>query len=244
MILKHARTLLLLCIFLACNQEKKEAIQTIEASPKAGITLTPQDSIIITPLKNKAAINFENPSFEDSPQAAHTPLGWFDCGFPNETPPDVLPNGTFKVTQSAYHGKTYIGLVTRDVNTWEGVGQKLKVKLVKDSCYGFSLNLMRSPIFESQSQLTLKTVNYTQPVILKVWGGDTACAKTDLLVESPKIDSTSWKKYSFIIKPRKDMEHIMFEIFYEKSTDKPYNGNLLLDNLSGLMPCYCPPVSK
>jgi hypothetical protein len=171
-------------------------------------------------------------------------LGWFDCGFSNETPPDVQPNGTFKVTQPAYNGKTYLALVTRDINTWEGFGQKLKKTLVKDACYGFSIYLMRSPILESPSQLTKKTVNYNKPVVLRIWGSDTACAKTDLLVESPKIENTSWEKYSFIFKPRKDMEYISFEAFYEKPTDKPYNGNLLLDNLSALIPCYCPPISK
>jgi hypothetical protein len=237
---KYTKILLFLSLFLSCKQEKKETNQAIETTPIVENTVPSQDSVIIKPLKNKATIKFENPSFEDYPQAAHTPVGWIDCGFPDETPLDIQPNGTFKVTQPAFHGSTYIGLVTRDINTWEGFGQKLKKNLEKDECYGFSIYLMRSPFYESQSQSTKKTTNYNTPVILRVWGGDSACSKKDLLVVSSKIDNSTWKKYSFIIKPRSDMSYIFFEAFYEKPTDSPYNGNLLLDNLSALTPCHCP----
>jgi hypothetical protein len=109
---------------------------------------------------DKAVIKFENPSFEDEPQPAHTPLGWDDCGFANETPPDIGPTEPFKVTQKAFHGKTYLGLVTRDIKTWEGVGQKLSKTIKEGSCYNLSIHIMRSPIYESVSQATRKNVNF------------------------------------------------------------------------------------
>jgi len=36
-----------------------------------------------------STIYLANPSFEEFPQAATVPKGWKDCGFPNETPPDI-----------------------------------------------------------------------------------------------------------------------------------------------------------
>jgi hypothetical protein len=77
-------------------------------------------------------IRLANPSFEGSPgaggEAVKLPDGWYDCGFPGESPPDVHPKeggGAFQVTKEAFHGKTYLGLVVRDNDTWEMVSQRL-----------------------------------------------------------------------------------------------------------------------
>ncbi|MBK8505662.1 MAG: hypothetical protein IPL46_27780 [Saprospiraceae bacterium] len=56
---------------------------------------------------------FINPSFEDIARASLPPKGWIDCGFPNESPPDVQPSGAWEVYRPAYHGYTYLGMVTR-----------------------------------------------------------------------------------------------------------------------------------
>jgi outer membrane protein OmpA-like peptidoglycan-associated protein len=181
-------------------------------------------------------IKLDNPSFEDYPQAAHVPQGWSDCGFPNETPPDVQPNGTFKVSKTASHGSTYIGMVVRDVNTWESMGQRLKSPILKGVKYTFSLDLSRSELYESQSQATKKTVNYITPVTIRIWGGSGYCAKNELLDETEPVSSSTWKKYTFNFNPKMAHTHIMIEAFYKVPTLFPYNGNILVDNASDIVP--------
>jgi len=74
-------------------------------------------------------IPLNNPSFEDTPSIGITPKCWLDCGMPGETPPDIQPN-QFRVDKSPQHGNTYLGMVTRDSDTWEAVGQMLETPLV------------------------------------------------------------------------------------------------------------------
>ncbi|HRI59483.1 MAG TPA: hypothetical protein PK228_07160, partial [Saprospiraceae bacterium] len=73
-----------------------------------------------------------NPSFEDTPKTGEVPVGWYDCGAAMETPPDVQP-GSFGVVSSPYDGNTYLGMVVRDNETWEAVGQQLQQLLLLDS---------------------------------------------------------------------------------------------------------------
>lgn len=181
-------------------------------------------------------IKLDNPSFEDYPQAAHTPQGWYDCGFAGESPPDVQPNLTFKVNKAASHGSTYLGLVVRDVNTWEAVGQRLKTPLLKGIDYTFSLDLARSELYESQSQATKKTVNYITPVIIRIWAGTGYCSKSELLDETDQVTVSNWKKYTFKFTPKANHTHFMIEAFYKVPTVFPYNGNILLDNASDIVP--------
>lgn len=181
-------------------------------------------------------IKLNNPSFEDYPAAAYTPKGWFDCGFGGESPPDVQPNGSFGVTKPAFHDSTYLGMVVRDNNTWEAVGQQLKTPLLKNVKYSFSLYACRSDTYMSKSQKTGKDANFISPVIIRIWGGDTYCAKLDLLAESKLITSTDWGKIDFILKPKENAQYFMIEAFYKIPTLFPYNGNVLVDNLSDIVP--------
>lgn len=187
-------------------------------------------------LAQKVTIKLDNPSFEDYPQAAHTPQGWFDCGFSGESPPDVQPNTTFKVTKAASHGNTYLGLVVRDVNTWEAIGQRLKSPLLKGVNYTFSLDLARSEIYESQSQATKKMVNYITPIIIRIWAGASYCAKAEMLDETEPVVANSWKKYNFKFTPKANYSYIVIEAFYKVPTLFPYNGNILIDNASDIVP--------
>jgi hypothetical protein len=242
MTLKYGIIFLLLSALWSCQQEKKVVNQTIEAKPIVHGALMRQEDINIKPIKNKPPIKLANPSFEDTAQPGHTPKEWLDCGFASETPPDIHPGSgfnIFNVSQKPYHGNTYLGMVTRENDTWERVGQKLKTPLEKDVCYSFCIYLMRSPNYVSQSKSSSKEVNYNNPVMLKVWGGNALCDKADLLAESPKIEATSWKKYSVIFKPHNNIDHILFEAYYDSQTKAPYIGNLLLDNLSAITPCAC-----
>ena len=69
-------------------------------------------------------IRLDNFSFEDFPRHSHVPKGWYDCGFPDESPPDIHPQmggGEFKVNMAPVDGKTYIGMVVRENGTWEAI---------------------------------------------------------------------------------------------------------------------------
>ena len=181
-------------------------------------------------------IKLDNPSFEDYPQAGHQPVGWFDCGFAGETPPDVNPTGQFKVSKNAYHGTTYMGMVTRDNNTWEAAGQRLKSPLLKGVTYTFSIYLARSEIYMSQSRTTGRDVNYVTPAILRVWAGSGYCAKEEMLGETDLVNAASWQKFNFKFTPKSTHNYFMIEAFYKVPTLFPYNGNVLADNASDLLP--------
>jgi hypothetical protein len=182
-------------------------------------------------------IRLENPSFEDEPSASHTPVGWFDCGFQGESPPDTHPSENFKVTKQAFEGSTYLGLVTRDVNTWESIGQKLKTPLLKNVKYSFSVYLCRSNNYQSKSRLTGKDVNYVKPIILRIHGVKDDYKKSELLAESKLISSIDWEKIDFIIEPKDDFTYFVLEAYYRKKESSPaYNGNILVDNASDIVP--------
>jgi outer membrane protein OmpA-like peptidoglycan-associated protein len=181
-------------------------------------------------------IKLDNPSFEDYPQAAHTPQGWFDCGFAGESAPDVQPSGTFSVNKPAFHGSTYLGMVVRDNNTWEAIGQRLKSPLLKGVTYTFSLYAARSELYMSKSQLTGKDANYITPAAVRLWAGSGYCAKEEMLDETEPVSEGNWKKFTFKFTPKATLSYFMVEGFYKVPTLFPYNGNVLVDNASDIVP--------
>jgi outer membrane protein OmpA-like peptidoglycan-associated protein len=193
---------------------------------------------------------FSNPSFEDIARASLPPKGWIDCGFPNESPPDVQPSGAWEVYRPAYHGYTYLGMVTRENDTWEAVGQRLNYPLLKDRCYTFSIYLCSSSEYWSAVAPDsvknrdflpddLPKKNFDQAIKLRIWGGDGYCDKKDLLAESETIGNTNWQKYSWKIEPKRDISHIVLEAFYKTPTLFPYNGNVLVDHASPFTMISC-----
>jgi outer membrane protein OmpA-like peptidoglycan-associated protein len=186
-------------------------------------------------LTAQKVIKLENPSFEDAPQAGRAPQGWIDCGFSDETPPDVQPT-KFQVGQTAQHGKTYLGLVVRDNDTWESVTQLLKTPLVQGQPYQFSLSLCKSDLYVSKSRTTGKDVNYATPVVVLIWGGNEPCAKTEKLAETQLIENEDWQTHPFRLQPRANYTYIIIEAVHKRPTLFPYNGNVLIDNASDLVP--------
>ena len=180
-----------------------------------------------------------NPSFEDYPRAGRVPVGWRDCGFARESPADTHPSGSFDVSKPASDGNTYLGMVVRDNDTWERVSQQLSVPLKRGTCYNFSLNLCRSELYVSLSKETGNPANYVQPIKLVIWGGDGYCSKREQLAESPVVSNTSWQPYVFKFEPKQTHTHITFEAFYKTPVLFPYNGNILVDNASDIVPMPC-----
>ncbi len=192
----------------------------------------------------QSVIQLVNPSFEDLARHSHTPRGWYDCGFPGESPPDVQPDPTFQVSKTAYDGDTYLGMVVRDNDTWEAVSQKLSTSLVKGKCYEFSIFLARSESYISVSRMTEEQANYITPAKLRIWGGFDYCDKQYLLGETKLVISTRWLEYKFKFEPIGNYTHIVIQAFYNTPTLFPYNGNILIDKASDIkeIPCDKPIV--
>jgi outer membrane protein OmpA-like peptidoglycan-associated protein len=191
-----------------------------------------------------------NPSFEGVPAEGsvngNLPNGWYDCGFPGETVPDIHPKegpGAFQVTKEAFHGKTYIGLVVRENETWEMISQRLASPLQKGKCYEFSMSLCRSELYVSPSRVDNELKNYTTPAKLRIWGGSGYCNRAELLAESSLIVNTRWLGYNFRFEPKQTHTYIVFEAFYKTPSPFPYNGNVLLDNASAIIPVPCEAIT-
>lgn len=184
-------------------------------------------------------IELANPSFEDIPRHSHTPQGWRNCGFQGESAPDIQPDFTFRVSKRAVEGSTYLGMVVRDNDTWESVGQLLSKRMEKGTCYEFSIKLARSLSYLSVSRELNQPANYITPTKLRIWGGYGMCDKRFLLGESYLVRHEEWKMYEFKFEPDASYTHIILEAFYQTPTLFPYNGNLLLDDASflKLIPC-------
>lgn len=189
----------------------------------------------------EAPISLRNASFEDMPRNSSPPSGWTNCGAPGESPPDVHPDPEFlfRVGMKAQHGNTFLGMVTRDTETWESVGQQLTEPLAAGQCYQFDIQLARSLTYMSLSRVTRQPANYIQPVKLRVWGGYSVCDKGQLLGQSELITNSDWVPYQLRLKAEAGYTHIILEAYYQEAMMFPYNGNLLLDNAQPLRPIEC-----
>lgn len=194
-------------------------------------------------LAQNDTIYLTNASFEGTPGAGilngKMPEGWYDCGFPGESMPDVHPapgEGVFGVKKPAYDGKTYIGLVVRENETYERVGQRLSAPMKAGVEYAFSIYLCRSEVYMSLSRTSNMEVNYAQAIKLRIWGGEGYCDRKELLGESKLVIDKQWLRYDFIFRPKINVKYITFEAYYKEPTPSPYNGNLLMDKASAIAP--------
>lgn len=194
-------------------------------------------------------VRMTNPSFEDFPKMGT--LGpfptriknWEDCGlrrFGGETPPDIHPGNFWENNLPPSDGNTYIGMVVRDNDTWEGVSQRLSTELKGGKCYKFSADLALSPQYLSLSRMTLEKSSYTKPAVLRIWGGNGICSERELLAESESVNHNEWRRYEFVIHPRQNHAYILVEAFYRTPVVLPYNGHILLDNMSHFIEIPCP----
>jgi outer membrane protein OmpA-like peptidoglycan-associated protein len=187
------------------------------------------------------AITLTNPSFEDMPRVGAAPVGWDNCGFIGESPVDIQPDPQkeFKVEKPAYHGKTYLGMVTRDNETYERVGQFMSSPMIPGQCYELDIFLARSDTYLSKSRRTDNDANYVTPIRLRVWGGYGRCDPRQLLGESPLITNWHWQDFRIKLEPDQDYTYIVLEAYYKQPILLPYNGNILLDNVRPLRPVAC-----
>lgn len=90
--------------------------------------------------------------------------------FFGESPPDIHPNGFWENNLPASDGKTYLGMVTRDNDTYESVTQRLSKPMKAGKCYAITVHLARAERYVSHSRMTSDETNYSTPVTLRIWG--------------------------------------------------------------------------
>ena len=189
-------------------------------------------------------ITLSNPSFEDTPRKGEkggsAPSGWFDCGGPNETSPDIQP-GCFGVVKPASNGSTYVGLVVRDNETYESIAQRLTQPLTAGSCYELSVDLCRSEEYNSPTtQSGGLNMSFSSAVQVRIWGGNGFCDRAELLYTTPYVVNTRWLGYLMTLKPKKaNYSFIVIEAYFKTPMLFPYNGNVLMDNASSIKQIDC-----
>jgi outer membrane protein OmpA-like peptidoglycan-associated protein len=190
-----------------------------------------------------------NPSFEDTPRAGGAGflrpiLGWIDCGktrFPDETPPDIHPHpAAWQVQKQPHDGDTYLGIVVRDNESWESLSQAVSAPLKAGECYAFSAWLCRSDTYLSRrSQGGDSLYPFTRPAVLRIFGGNGFCEEGELLAESKPVVSDNWERHTFKFEPLSDHRYITIQVFYKTPVLVPYNGHVLVDDLSEIIRIPC-----
>lgn len=210
--------------------------------------------VAVLSLPAQETIRLQNPSFEDMPRKGIPGMpsikAWHDCGlskFPSESPPDIHPvtNNAWEVSMPPYDGDSYLGMVTRANDTYESLSQALTKPIQAGVCYSFSAYLARSSQYKSATSKTMQMgtnelENFVRPSVLLIWGGNYFCDKAELLGESPAVSNETWKKYSFTFQPQKTHKYITIEAFYKTPILEAYNGHVLVDHLSEIVPIECP----
>lgn len=171
----------------------------------------------------QAQIQLNNPSFEDTPSDATTPMGWFECE--EYTTPDIMP-GYWGVYNEASEGETFVGMITRENGTYESIGQRLSKKMKKGLCYKFSLDLAHSDSYSG----------YNETIKLRVWISHKKCGEQLMVFESPLIKDVDWQTFEIEFTPEKDAKYIMIEAFFKEGRFKR-KGNILIDNISAIRVC-------
>jgi outer membrane protein OmpA-like peptidoglycan-associated protein len=199
---------------------------------------------------SQEVIHLQNPSFEDTPRRGgefSSPIkGWQDCGlsrFPGESPPDIhpVPATAWEVSKDAYDGNSYLGMVTRDNDSWESLSQALSSPILGGTCYSFTAFISKSERYKSRTKKSPDSLeNFVRPAVLLIWGGEFFCDKAELLGESPSVSNTVWKQYNFLFQPQKTHKYITIEAFYKTPILESYNGHVLIDNMSDIVPVQCP----
>ena len=180
----------------------------------------------------------QNPSFDLGPATANAiPKGWKYCGGKSETPPDTHSAKTrhYGVDHAPYQGRHFVGLVVRSNFSRESIYQKLSQPIQKGKTYHLELFAAMSDTFKSTDARTMKKAMFTQPAIIRIWGIGKGCETKELLYESEPIDHINWKKIEIEFTPEMEHQRIMFEAFFDKMIDDPYNGNVLLDEISAII---------
>lgn len=186
-------------------------------------------------LQGQDTIRFRNPSFEtDMPACGQMPAHWTNrTDEAVKDGPMIAPGCDFGAVASS-HGERYMCLKTRKKLECDQIGQRLNdgTYLEIDSTYRMSLYLAYS---ENLSVAKQNGKSFGRPALLRVWGVNYIGKDKELLYVTQPVNHTQWRKYDLILKPvNNDYDEIIFEAFYDPDQSFAYNGNVLIDNISGI----------
>lgn len=170
------------------------------------------------------SITLNNPSFEDEPADATTPMGWFECT--NSTTPDIFP-GYWGVYEEASDGDTYIGLIIREDRSNEAIGQRTSAKMETDKCYKLSIDLSHSDTY----------AGYNAPAKMRIYIGPSKCSTSQMIFQSELITHTDWKTYVIEFTPSEVSNYIFLEAIDKKGIILGSKGNILVDAISSIEIC-------
>jgi len=173
-------------------------------------------TIVTNSFAQEERISLTNPSFEDPSRPGRPPTGWLDCGSPYESPTDIQP-GYFNVKKKAQNGNTYLGMVTRANETWEGISQRLSSPLVEGNCYQFRVYLSYTEDYYSMTRAGTNEF-FNTPITLRIIAGKKYCDKKQVLAVSKPISNEEWKEYTFKFNLEGTYDYIYLEAFYKPPT--------------------------
>ncbi len=185
--------------------------------------------------QGQVPIYLQNPSFEDEPGRSKTPLGWYLCGPPNRTPPDVHPHDLFEVTQAPADGQTYLGMVARGDGTTEAIGQQLPTAM-QPGAYQLDFYAAVSAEYFSYSEAVNQLVHFDAPLHLAIYGSAEPCGQAQLLGRSALITHTEWKSHRLVLRARQAVTRLLLQVEHPEGHTLPRHGSMLLDGLSPLIP--------
>jgi len=167
------------------------------------------------------------------------------------------------VSVAPYDGKTFLGMVVRENETHEFISQALRVAIKEGDCYNFSIYLAQSETYMGVRDGVTKARSdsvdakdsllfsnpFLQPALLRIWGGQSICQKSELLGSSGPVTNRQWKVYNFRFEPKSSYRYLVLEAFYVTPVLKPYNGHILVDNASAIVRVACdeetlPPIEE
>jgi len=170
--------------------------------------------------------------------------GWKSLDAKGESPPNLHSGDSelFGVKSLPSDGSFFLGMVTRNNESWESVVQLLSRPLKKGNTYSFSIDLCYSKLLKS----VLRKKNgrgFTRPVkfdngaIFRIQGSNSRTNEFEVLAESEIILNEEWIRMNFILEPSSDYDLFILEAFFDLSQDNGRfkNANVLLDNCSPII---------
>lgn len=90
-----------------------------------------------------------------------------------------------------------------------------------------------------KSNDTSQSYYYTTPAVVRLWGGNSYCNQKELLAMSDPIVYSEWKTIELAFIPSENYDFVTIEAFYKLPLVVPYNGYVLIDNLSDIIQVEC-----
>lgn len=175
-------------------------------------------------------IMLSNPSFEGIPATSSGVPGWIDCQTYRSNRVDLQPNRLRGQMQVPAYGNSYTGLMTRDNGSTEALGQPLSRPLEPQQHYATEL-IAAMPIEYISRHIDPPFDNFSRPVRLQLWAGQSICDRQYLLAQTPVIQHTNWQSYRIRFSVPERCTHILLEAYYEDQEAPHYNGAVIVDFL-------------